>query len=164
MSDLVKRLHDLAACKHDDLSIAKEAADEIDRLRAENERLTAEIVRLRAKVAKEIREAAKGSVYAKGRSHTFICGLQDGYEAAAQIACNDHRIIDLALENENERMRAALRNCLSLLDALIAESKRSIEWGAEDPFRMGEWFESKELEQIEEARAALEGKEPRIVT
>lgn len=34
MADIVERLRDLAACKHDDLSIAAEAADEITLLRA----------------------------------------------------------------------------------------------------------------------------------
>lgn len=125
MSDEIDRLYD-AECafvgrvKQGDKETI-EAAAEIDRLRAENERLTAEIVRLRAKVAKEIRAAAKGSVYAKGRSHVFICGLQDGYEAAAQIACNDHRIIDLALENENERMRAKNEHWRKQDDAIRAE-------------------------------------------
>lgn len=65
---------------------------------------------------------------------------------------------DAALRAENERLRAALRNCIGLLDGLVAESGRSIEWGEEDPFRMGEWFEVEDLEQIKEARAALEGK------
>ena len=63
-----------------------------------------------------------------------------------------------ALTSEVERLRAALCDCINLLDGLVAESGRSIEWGEEDPFRMGEWFETEELEQIEEARAALEGK------
>ncbi len=40
----------------------------------------------RAEVAAEIREAAKTSPYAKGRTQEFIYGLQDGYEAAAQVA------------------------------------------------------------------------------
>jgi hypothetical protein len=46
----------------------------------------------------------------------------------------------------------ALRNCVGLLDGLVAESARSIEWGEEDPFRMGEWFEADDLAQIERAR------------
>jgi hypothetical protein len=36
--------------------------------------------------AAAIREAAKASPYAKGRTQEFIYGLQDGYEAAAQVA------------------------------------------------------------------------------
>lgn len=59
MSDLVKRLHDLAACKHDDLSIAKEAADEIDRLRAEVERL----------------KAALGDVHASAKDNHLIANI-----------------------------------------------------------------------------------------
>lgn len=55
----------------------------------------------------------------------------------------------------------ALRDCLSILDALIKESGREIEWGEEDPFRMGEWFEADDLARIKAARAALsaEGEE-----
>lgn len=118
MSDEIDRLYEAECAFVDRVKRGdKEAIDStslIERLRAEIERLAAEIVRLRAKVAKEIREAAKESVYAKGRSHTFVCGLQDGYEAAAQIACNDHRIIDLALENENERLAAENQKITSL--------------------------------------------------
>lgn len=50
---------------------------------------------------------------------------------------------------------AGLHNCISILDCLIAESKRSIGYDEEDPFRMGEWFEDEELTQIENARSAL---------
>ena len=39
MVDIVEKLRDLAACKHDDLSIAAEAADKIEWLLAEVERL-----------------------------------------------------------------------------------------------------------------------------
>jgi hypothetical protein len=39
MSSLSKNLRDLAALVHADVSVADEAADEIERLRAENERL-----------------------------------------------------------------------------------------------------------------------------
>jgi hypothetical protein len=39
MSDLIKNLRDLAASAHGYLAFANEAADEIERLRAENERL-----------------------------------------------------------------------------------------------------------------------------
>ena len=54
-----------------------------------------------------------------------------------------------------ERLEAALHNCVGMLDQLVAESGRDIEWGAEDPFRMGEWFEPEDLAQIKQARAAL---------
>ena len=49
--DLIASLRSLAAAKHDDLSVAADAADEIERLRAENKRLftrRCEIERLRA--------------------------------------------------------------------------------------------------------------------
>ena len=39
MSDLIKNLRDLAAFAHADLSVADEAADEIERLRQKNEKL-----------------------------------------------------------------------------------------------------------------------------
>lgn len=60
-------------------------------------------------------------------------------------------------EAEVEKLRGALHNCVGMLDCLVAESGRSIEWGQEDPFRMGEWFEPDDLKQLEQARAALKG-------
>lgn len=48
-----------------------------------------------------------------------------------------------------------LKFCLMRLDELVLESGRSIEYGEEDPFRMGEWFEPLELMAIEEARTVL---------
>ncbi len=54
----------------------------------------------------------------------------------------------------------ALRHCVGLLDGLVAESGRSIEWGEEDPFRMGEWFEADDLAKIKRARAALTTENP----
>lgn len=41
MSDLIQSLRELAAAKHSDLSVAADAADEVERLRAEVERLRA---------------------------------------------------------------------------------------------------------------------------
>ena len=49
----------------------------------------------------------------------------------------------------------ALRRCVAMLGALVAESGRGVEWGEEDAFRMGEWFERDDLLNIEQARAAL---------
>jgi hypothetical protein len=49
----------------------------------------------------------------------------------------------------------ALRKCVAMLDALVKESGRGVDWGEEDPFRMGEWFEDQDLANIEAARAAL---------
>ena len=57
-----------------------------------------------------------------------------------------------------DKLRAlveAVGPCVKMLKALVAESGRSVEWGEEDAFRMGEWFEKDELEAIENARAAL---------
>ena len=55
----------------------------------------------------------------------------------------------------------AVGPCLKLLDGLVAESGRSIEWGEEDPFRMGEWFEPEDLAAIERLRAILRAMEGR---
>jgi len=54
-------------------------------------------------------------------------------------------------------LEAALRNCVEMLDQLVDESGRSIEWDEEDPFRRGEWFWPEDLAKIEIARAALKG-------
>lgn len=45
-----------------------------------------------------------------------------------------------------------LQRCVTMLDALIVESGRTIEHDEEDRFRMGEWFDKEELEHIAEAR------------
>lgn len=42
MSDLIRNLRDLASMAHSDISVADEAADEIERLNAENARLREE--------------------------------------------------------------------------------------------------------------------------
>lgn len=52
----------------------------------------------------------------------------------------------------DDELRAALRKCVDMLDALVAESGRGYGYGEEDPFRMGEWFEAEDLAFIEEAR------------
>jgi len=44
---------------------------------------------------------------------------------------------------------------LSIVDALSAESGRCVEYGEEDAFRYGEWFEHEDMQNIEQARAAL---------
>ena len=49
----------------------------------------------------------------------------------------------------------AAKRLLFMVDALKAESGRGIEYGEEDPFRMGEWFDDEELQHIEQARAVL---------
>ena len=59
------------------------------------------------------------------------------------------------LITENARLRAALEACISMLDDLVVESGRGIEYGEEDAFRMGEWFDDHDLGNIDTARAAL---------
>lgn len=49
----------------------------------------------------------------------------------------------------------ALGDCVKMLEALIVESGRGIEWGHEDAFRMGEWFEAEDIAKIDRARAAI---------
>ena len=51
MTDLITSLRALAAARHDDLSIAVDAVNEIRRLRAEIERLRTEIDGLEAELA-----------------------------------------------------------------------------------------------------------------
>ena len=56
---------------------------------------------------------------------------------------------------EVKAMTGSVEKCLSLLDGLVAESGRQVEWGEEDPFRMGEWFDADDLAALATARAAL---------
>ena len=65
-----------------------------------------------------------------------------------------------ALQAENARLREALGQCVRMLDDLKAESGRGIDWGYEDAFRMGEWFDADDLAAIEAARAALGAEKP----
>lgn len=69
---------------------------------------------------------------------------------------------DLAAERDALRARldeaeALGRTMLDLLDGLVKESGRGIDYGEEDPFRMGEWFEDSDFDEIERARAFLNG-------
>jgi hypothetical protein len=57
-----------------------------------------------------------------------------------------------------DELEVSLRQCVNMLRSLVAESGRSIEWGEEDAFRMGEWFEKEHLEAIAAARAILDAK------
>lgn len=59
------------------------------------------------------------------------------------------------LEAKLAKAVECLGPCITLLDGLVEYSKREIEWDEEDTFRMGEWFESGDLERIESARATL---------
>ena len=67
------------------------------------------------------------------------------------------------LHTENARLRAALRACVNMLDDLVVESGRGIEYGEEDPFRMGEWFDDHDLGNIDTARAILAAPAPDAV-
>ena len=69
--------------------------------------------------------------------------------------CPQTSVLRDDLHDPRDAVIAGLHNCISILDCLIAESKRSIGYDEEDPFRMGEWFEDEELTQIEKARSAL---------
>lgn len=53
----------------------------------------------------------------------------------------------------SDKIAEAARKCVALLDGLVAESGRGIDYGEEDAFRMGEWFEDADLAAIEELRA-----------
>ena len=68
------------------------------------------------------------------------------------------RDLEDAKDTAEAKLQKALEHlkfCLMRLDELVLESGRSIEYGEEDPFRMGEWFEPLELMAIEEARTVL---------
>jgi len=52
-------------------------------------------------------------------------------------------------------LRFALSRTLAMLDELKAESGRPYDYGEEDPFRMGEWFEAEDVEAMEAARSIL---------
>lgn len=54
-------------------------------------------------------------------------------------------------------LEGAMRPCLAMLDALVAESGKSVEYGEEDAFRRGEWFEAEDVAAIAATRAALSG-------
>ena len=49
----------------------------------------------------------------------------------------------------------ALEKTLEMLEELKIESGRGIDWGEEDAFRMGEWFERDEIAAMKIAGAAI---------
>ena len=49
----------------------------------------------------------------------------------------------------------ALEKALEMLEELKIESGRGIDWGEEDAFRMGEWFERDEIAAMKIAGAAI---------
>lgn len=70
-------------------------------------------------------------------------------------------IIGTATPAPSNKIAEAARKCLVILDGLVAESGRGIDYGFEDAFRMGEWFEDADLAAIEELRAlAGQGETP----
>lgn len=93
------------------------------------------------------------NLYARLEGIEQLVKERDRYRDAFNTNC----LVLRGTEERVERLEAALHNCVGMLDQLVAESGRDIEWGAEDPFRMGEWFEPEDLAQIEQARAALKG-------
>ena len=68
MTDLIYNLRSLAALEHADLSVADEAADEIERLRAERDMAMAALKRIKearvflGAIAQEMMNAALGAV------------------------------------------------------------------------------------------------------
>lgn len=83
------------------------------------------------------------------------CGRERAFASSHLIRAEAAEAQIAALTARVEGLTGALHNCVGMLDCLVAESGRSIEWGQEDPFRMGEWFEPEDLAQIKQARAAL---------
>ena len=49
----------------------------------------------------------------------------------------------------------AAKPCLDLLRGLVAESGRGVDWGEEDAFRMGEWFENHDIANIDALDVAI---------
>jgi hypothetical protein len=102
---------------------------------------------------RELKESNQKRTIAEG-----LAGLSsiqvDGHATLLELTRNMVKRA-LSAESESKKMQRALHNCVGLLDCLIAESGRDIEWGAEDPFRMGEWFDEHDLKDIEDARTIL---------
>lgn len=88
-----------------------------------------------------------------------ICFSTKSDEYVTQYARADlHDATKVQLAECEARLRKAveaLRSCVSILNATVEESGRSIEWGEEDPFRMGEWFDENDIAYILSARAVL---------
>ena len=110
-------------------------------------------------------ESAEDRAEAAEAERDALRAERDDWQEAAARAEQEERIrtrqladettLREAAEAEVEKLRGALHNCVGMLDCLVAESGRSIEWDQEDPFRMGEWFEPDDLKQLAQARAAL---------
>jgi hypothetical protein len=81
--------------------------------------------------------------------------------AQADYAARIRAALDVAPALDAAGLVAAARRLLVMVDALKTESGRGIDYGEEDAFRMGEWFDKEEEAHIEEARAALAAWESR---
>ena len=81
---------------------------------------------------------------------------RDGDKVVALVPqCHADDDADARLIAAAPDLLAALAKCVAMLVALKAESGRSVEWGEEDAFRMGEWFEVDDLRAVDAARAAI---------
>jgi hypothetical protein len=106
-------------------------------------------------------------------THVGECGyyFHDAVEAEGEYGGTavEYRRADLppthAQIMADERVKAlvdAVGPLLAIVDALSAESGRYVDYGEEDAFRRGEWFEHEDMQNIEQARAALDQlKEPK---
>ena len=74
--------------------------------------------------------------------------------AGAQEAQTQYDLLAARLA-EVTAQRDALVPLAPMIEALVEESGKEVEWGHEDSFRRGEWFEESELAQIAAARATL---------
>jgi hypothetical protein len=84
----------------------------------------------------------------------ILCGEDEKYESIAFLTLPNHQANARLIASAPD-MLEALERALSMLDALRAESGRGVEWGEEDAFRMGEWFEQDEIAAMDAARAAI---------
>lgn len=89
-------------------------------------------------------------------------GSFSGRHPLAKIPRTEYRRADLPATDEqamqNEKVKAlvdALDGLLSIVVSTMAESERTIEYGEEDAFRMGEWFDDADHAKVMKARAAL---------
>ncbi len=115
------------------------------------------------------KKAHHGPVDIFDANHFDIVTLYDGGDVrdhTAKLFAASWDLAALALsrgealakaEAEIARLRAMLGSALDMLDELVAESGRGYDWGEEDAFRMGEWFDDSDLSFLAEARAVLGG-------
>jgi len=89
-------------------------------------------------------------VMSKDFSMPSICQAPKGKQGKnAQWQANA-RLIAAAPE-----LLEALEKALEMLEELKIESGRGVDWGEEDAFRMGEWFEHDEIAAMKIAGAAI---------